>query len=342
MADPSSDEEPDDEHTLSDTDQTLSDIDQTGSDLDQLASDRDQVAADRDQAASDRDLAAGVDVEAYASSREIRQDTAHERERTSQDRLVSADQRDAVAHARDAAARARDLAATARDLAMAHSDAQFANEFGAGHVTGAEIVIRAAAQRRRAAEYRARAAEHRSLAAEDRDAGARDRAQAARDRQQAHADRESLAMELAAAETDPLTGARIRSAGLRDLDRDLDRCRRTDVALVVAYVDVIGLKALNDSAGHAAGDALLTRLVALIKAHLRSYDLVIRLGGDEFLCAMADMTLSDARTRFGHVANAIVESEEVGGIRTGFAELDSDETTTDLIARADHELITNR
>jgi diguanylate cyclase (GGDEF)-like protein len=50
---------------------------------------------------------------------------------------------------------------------------------------------------------------------------------------------------------------------------------------VVAYVDVIGLKTLNDSAGHSAGDKLLQHVVALIKKHLRSYDLIIRMGGDE-------------------------------------------------------------
>ena len=49
---------------------------------------------------------------------------------------------------------------------------------------------------------------------------------------------------------------RTRAAVLAELDHELDRCRRNDGVLVVAYADVVGLKAVNDSAGHRAGDAL--------------------------------------------------------------------------------------
>lgn len=67
----------------------------------------------------------------------------------------------------------------------------------------------------------------------------------------------------------------------------------------MAYVDAVGLKTLNDTEGHAVGDELLKRVVQLIRTHLRPYDLIIRLGGDEFLCAMSNMSLREARRRFG-------------------------------------------
>jgi diguanylate cyclase (GGDEF)-like protein len=229
---------------------------------------------------------------------------------------------------------ARDRAASLRDQTMARSDAYYARD-GARAVTGAEIVMRAAEHRRRAAEYRAQAAEHRRQAAVDREAAATDREQGARDRRQALADRELLARALAITETDPLTEARTRAAGLADLDHELDRCHRTAETLVVARADVVGLRYVNDSEGHDAGDRLLKRVAALIAEHLRSYDVTIRLGADEFLCAMTNIPIADVRNRFSTIAAALASSHEAGAIRVGFAEARPHETATKLVARAD-------
>ena len=224
---------------------------------------------------------------------------------------------------------------------MTQRDADF-ERHGALAVAGAKVVMRVAEQRERAAEYRARAAEYRSQAAVDRAAAATDREQGARDRVQALADREALARALAITGLDPLTGARARAAGLADLDRDLDRCNRTAGSLVVAYVDAVGLKHVNDSEGHDAGDRLLKRVVACIGEHLRSDDLRIRLGGDEFLCAMSNMTLPRARKRFSTIAAAVAASHEAAAIRVGFAERRPEEAAMELVARADRELVAIR
>jgi diguanylate cyclase (GGDEF)-like protein len=85
------------------------------------------------------------------------------------------------------------------------------------------------------------------------------------------------------AEADPLTGARTRAPGLADLDHEIDRARRTTDLLAVAHADIVGHTAENDNHGHAAGDALLQRAVRAIRAHLRSCDMIVRIGGDEFL-----------------------------------------------------------
>jgi diguanylate cyclase (GGDEF)-like protein len=252
--------------------------------------------------------------------------------------MVAAAVRDAMALARDEAAAVRDRAADARDVALSRGDTAAGTASGPRPITGAEIVMRAQEQRELAARHRADAAEHRAQAARDRRLAALDREQAARDRESAAADRETLARRVAFASVDGLTGARTRLAGLAELDRDLARCRRAAEPLVVAYIDVVGLKAVNDSAGHGAGDALLVRVVAVIRAHLRSYDLIIRLGGDEFLCVMANTTKRDARDRFELIAAALAAASDAGAIRAGFAELTSDETATELIARADAEL----
>jgi diguanylate cyclase (GGDEF)-like protein len=240
--------------------------------------------------------------------------------------------------ARDLAALARDRAAAARDQAMAQLDTGMLEFMGRGDFS-ADRVRRAVRQRQRAAEYPVLGAEDRAMAAEDRDAAANDRQCAADERMRALADRELLAAELALAETDPLTGARARAAGLVDVDRELDRCRRTGGMLVVAYSDVVGLKHFNDTLGHAAGDALLRQVTALFKANLRPYDLIVRVGGDEFVCAISDMSEADVRLRFDAVSRALADHRDARGIRTGFATLGYGESAAELIARADAELI---
>lgn len=228
------------------------------------------------------------------------------RDQSAAERLNAADERDVIAGARDLAALTRDTAAGARE-------------------PGARGFQQAVEQDARAAE--------------DRHNAAQDREQAACERLHALVDRELLAGALDRAANDELTGARSRSAGLAELGNELDRCRRAGNTLTVAYVDVIGLKALNDSEGHGVGDALLKRVVTLINDHLRSYDLIIRVGGDEFVCAMSGTTLPDARRRFAQVADALAAGPGVGAIRTGLAELTGAETATELVARADAELL---
>jgi diguanylate cyclase (GGDEF)-like protein len=323
------------DQTLADHDQTLADADHSRSDSDQTAAEDDQLSADRDQAASDRDLAHGADPGEHAVTRDLREQTAEDRRHTAEDRREAAAARDAVAHARDLAAAARDQAAARHDRELAARDAAWS---GDGR---AEIRLRAAKNRKRAAADRAAAAEGRARAAADREQATRDREQAAHDRRTSQAEREVLLRQLALSETDGLTGARTRSAGLADVDREINRARRGTGRLVLAYIDVVGLKAVNDAHGHAAGDALLQRVVNAIRAELRSYDAIIRLGGDEFLCVMSGATIHDARHRFGAVQAALAAGPDPCQIKVGFALLAPEDRAADLIERADADMPTS-
>jgi diguanylate cyclase (GGDEF)-like protein len=325
-----------------DSEQTLADADHARRDNRRLSPQRDQSAADRDQAASDHDLAEGANPGAYEFSRDVRLRRARECAQSPNARLEIAAERDAAAQSRDRAARARDHAADARDRAMAELDVVNVEQDDARSVTGAEVVIGAEALRAGSAQYRARATEHRALAAEDRAAAARESELGARDRLSTLADLERLGRELAVAEIDALTGLRTRAAGLGDLERELDRCQRTSSLLTVAYVDVVGLKIVNDKRGHIAGDELLREVVACIRAHMRSYDVIIRFGGDEFVCAMPNMSLTGARERFSQIASALAAGPDVRAIRAGFATLRPDESSGELIARADGDIIDAR
>jgi diguanylate cyclase (GGDEF)-like protein len=320
------------DQALADRDQSLADADRKGSESDETAAGREQAAADSDQAASDRDLVHGGDAEVHDSSREVRSRSAQQRRFSAHGRVEAADARDQVARARDLTALARDQAAELRDRELAtHDDA-------AGD--GAEIVVRAE-DRRSAAAERALAAEGRARAAADREQAARDREQASRDVLQAHADRDALLDQLAIAKTDGLTGTRSRAIGLEDFDHEIDRAHRTMAPLVIAYVDVVGLKAVNDNHGHAAGDALLQRAVNAIRGHLRSYDLIVRIGGDEFLSVMSGATMVDVRKRFGAIETALAAAPDQCEIKVGFAELEAEDSATELIERADAELPTS-
>jgi diguanylate cyclase (GGDEF)-like protein len=205
---------------------------------------------------------------------------------------------------------------------------------------GANTRRRAAENRARAEADRAAAAAGRARAAADREQARRDREQARRDREQAQADRDVLLAQLAIAETDALTGTRTRGAGLAALAHELDRARRTNGQLVVAYVDVVGLKDVNDTHGHAAGDAILRRVVSEIRGHLRSYDLMIRLGGDEFLCVMPEATIESTHQRFDAIRTLLEAGRDACAIKVGFAALAAGDSPEELIARADAALPT--
>ena len=222
------------------------------------------------------------------------------------ERLEHGSRRDENARLRDLSAQRRDRAAQRleQELSLPHASSDAAREY--------------------AAAVRARAAA-------DREKAAADRAAAAHDREQAQA-------ELRRAQFDQLTGAFGRELGIVALERELNRARHGDGRLVLAFVDVDGLKERNDREGHAAGDALLRGVVGAIQTHLRSYDPIVRVGGDEFVCALAGTGLMEAGRRFREIRATIEETEPDASISVGFAVLRPDETLEDVTARGDKEL----
>lgn len=320
-----------DEQARFDREQTLADADQLVADRDQVSADREQAAADSDQAASDRDLVRGGDAEAHNSSRQVRTRTAKQRHYSSQGRVEAASARDQVAASRDLTALERDRQAEERDRLRPMPDPASADE-------ASEVIVQAVQKRAGAAADRAVAAQGRARAAADRQQAADDREEAAGEVLRAHAERAELLDRLATAERDGLTGTRSRARGLEDLDHEIARARRTESSLVIAYIDVVGLKAVNDLHGHSAGDALLQRAVNTMRAHLRSYDLIVRIGGDEFLAVIPGATLDHARQRFAAIDLALATDPDPSQIKVGFAVLEPDDDATGLIQRADAEL----
>jgi GGDEF domain-containing protein len=104
-----------------------------------------------------------------------------------------------------------------------------------------------------------------------------------------------------AAFSDPLTGCANRRGLERDLARELSRCARAELDLCVVAIDVDGLKRVNDSDGHAAGDRVLLQLVETLRRALRGLDGVYRVGGDEFIVVLPDTSPEDAAVVMGRV-----------------------------------------
>ena len=180
------------------------------------------------------------------------------------------------------------------------------------------------------AQVRMHAGAARARAAADRDRAAQDRAEAALDRNR-------LETELNSAHLDDLTGAFRREVGALALGHEIDRARRADGRFILAFVDVDGMKMVNDRDGHAAGDRVLRTLVSTIRSHLRSFDPVVRYGGDEFVCGLGGVDIVEVERRFDAICWSL--QAEVGvGIGVGLAALGPDDTLDQLTARADAAL----
>jgi diguanylate cyclase (GGDEF)-like protein len=315
---------------VSERDQTASDQDQTWSDHDQTASERDQRSANEDQHAADDDFAAGGDAVTYHRSALARERAGRDREAVSAARAESAAARVATAADRDRAADLRDRGAKGRDALARLHDLQDDTE-----ATREDILLRAERDRARAAADRAKAADDRARAAADRQASARERAEA-------RLERARSAGNLKLAMTDELTGAHTRRFGLEEISRELERAHRTGDGLVLAFVDVDALKAVNDSQGHLAGDALLRLLGQTLRANVRPYDVIVRYGGDELLCAMPNLSVREARARFETIAAALAAADPHGSVTFGLAEAQPGDALEDLIHRADADLLQAR
>jgi diguanylate cyclase (GGDEF)-like protein len=244
----------------------------------------------------------------------------------------------AIPHRRDESARLRDEAARERDELAARRDRKADTD----DATALELQDVDELDRRTLAVRRAHDAEGREQASLSRERAKNDRALAAIDRELGERDREASRRDREHAGTDELTGARRRGVGLEDLQREIDRAHRTGEKLVAAYVDVDGLKAVNDQHGHHAGDQLLQDVVEALRRDMRSYDLLVRLGGDEFLCVMPGLTAEQARHRFERLKTEPSPGSTLRSLSFGLSELRDGEGPMGLIDRADQNLLAAR
>lgn len=147
------------------------------------------------------------------------------------------------------------------------------------------------------------------------------------------------------ADTDFLLNIYNRRGFERELTRSIAYIKRYAATGALIVLDVDRLKPVNDKFGHAAGDVVLKGVVAVLMRHLRSSDMVGRLGGDEFGLLLWNLTEADALTKAKALEDAIDQLTFVfkgkavtAGASAGIALLGPMDDATTALAQADRAM----
>jgi diguanylate cyclase (GGDEF)-like protein len=140
--------------------------------------------------------------------------------------------------------------------------------------------------------------------------------------------RRTVAHALALSRTDPLTSLFNRSQLFVTLEQEVSRTRRSDRGFCVLMIDVDGLKAINDSAGHLRGDDVLRALGAVIRGSIRTVDSAYRYGGDEFVVLLPETDIVGAFV--------VAEKIRAGAEDVGMATAEADAMTSVSIGLVSH------
>jgi len=132
---------------------------------------------------------------------------------------------------------------------------------------------------------------------------------------------------------------------LRELERIIARAARYDAKAAMLYVDVDGLKAINDSFGHCAGDEALIQVAGLLASGVRKSDMVARIGGDEFGILLENADENSAHETASRLIDLIAGCEFVHdgdelplSVAIGVGLIGPTDTAATVMARADEEM----
>lgn len=144
---------------------------------------------------------------------------------------------------------------------------------------------------------------------------------------------------------DTLTGALNRQGLEEALNREVSTVQRKDTPLSVALLDIDNFKKLNDSKGHATGDAALTHLATVARECLRPQDTLARYGGEEFVILLPDTTLDQGIEVMTRLQRELTKRFFLAGnerilitFSAGVAQLAPGESGAEAIKRADQAM----
>ncbi len=142
--------------------------------------------------------------------------------------------------------------------------------------------------------------------------------------------------------TDSLTGLRNHRAFHEDLVRELARTARTGAPVALAMLDLDGLKAVNDSLGHQAGDERLTTFAEALLATVRGSDSAYRVGGDEFAVILAGERSWGALELVNRLQATLRDREAPISVTAGITDATTPRDRDSVIREADLALITTK
>jgi len=116
-------------------------------------------------------------------------------------------------------------------------------------------------------------------------------------------------------ETDLMTGALSREAGLTHLKSEMSRAIAYKYDLTIAFIDVNDLKVVNDKLGHKEGDKLICTISDTIQSTLREFDIVARLGGDEFLIVFTRCNRAQAQRIWRRITEEFIRVNAEEGFK---------------------------
>ena len=137
------------------------------------------------------------------------------------------------------------------------------------------------------------------------------------------------------AETDSLTGCLNHGTFYQRLDAEVSRSLRHEEPLCLLIIDVDLFKAFNDAYGHVAGDDVLAKIGHVLRDECRNFDLVGRIGGDEFAVALPSTSATEAAL----IAHRLMDATASRGgarvtVSVGSASLDVEAPTASQLVRA--------
>ena len=145
---------------------------------------------------------------------------------------------------------------------------------------------------------------------------------------------------------DVLTQTYNRGYGLLFFGKELKTAKRDKKKLSICYIDVDGLKDINDTYGHLEGDEALKLVTNFFQESSRETDIICRIGGDEFLIIFPNCSLKKARTVWERIAQRVSSFNRMKykpysiSLSRGFAEFDPEnpKSVDQLIAQADYAM----